>query len=202
MLTRTIFTLLFAAAFTPARAAIELPPVPHEATEEGFTYKQLLFKDGKRQVVYQMPPQWTYRPREGGAQLVPPNAEFVEALILAAPRPALNPLDEKGMEEAKQELVHNLPQGSQLVSIVSEERNPVLLNNKPSYEVIVTYQLMGEKFVRSALLTNFTDMQVSFRLTARKIDFERLHQAFRLSILSWHWVEPAATGTGPVTASN
>jgi hypothetical protein len=199
---RTILALLIAVALTPARAAIELPPVPHESTEEGFTYQKLLFKDGKRQVVYQLPPKWTFRAREAGVQLTPPNAPFAEAVILAAPQPGLPRLDEKGIEEGKQEFLRTLPPGAQLVSIVSEQSNPVLLDNKPSYEVIASYQLMGEKFVRSALFTNFADMQVSFRLTARKSDFEKLHQTFRFSILTWHWEDrPNAPDAGPLTAS-
>lgn len=202
MLTRTILALLLAAACPSIRAAIEFPPVPHEATYEGFTYHELIFKDGKRQVVYQLPTQWAYRSKDGGVQLVPPKTEFAEAVIQAAPRPALKPLDERSIEEAKQDFLRNLPPGSQLVSIVSEQRNPVLLENRPSYEVIASYQLMGEKFVRSALFTNFFDMQVSFRLTARKNDFERLHQTFRSSILSWHWLDrPDARDTAPLTAS-
>jgi hypothetical protein len=201
MLSRTTLALLIATVLTTARAAIELPPTPHESTCEGFTHKELHFKDGKRQAVYQLPKGWAFRPREDGVKLVPPDS-FADAVILAGAQPGSQPLDEKGIEEGKQEFLRTLPPGSQLVTIVSEQRNPVLLDNKPSYEVIATYQLMGEHFVRSALFTKSLDTQVTFRLTARKSDFEKLHQAFRISILSWHWVDrPDAPETGPLTAS-
>jgi hypothetical protein len=201
MLSRTTIALLLTAVLTTARAAIELPPTPHESTCEGFTHKELHFKDGKRQAVYQLPGGWTFRPREGGVKLVPPDP-FADAIILAGSQPGSQPLDEKAIEEAKQEFLRTIPPGSQLVTIVSEQRNPVLLDNKPSYEVVASYQLLGEHFVRSALFTKSLDTHVTFRLTARKSDFEKLHQTFRSSILSWHWVDrPDAQEAGPLTAS-
>jgi hypothetical protein len=198
---RTLLPLLLATALTTAGAAIELPPTPHESTCEGVTFKELLFKDGKRQVSYQLPREWAYRPKEGGVQLMPPKAPFAEASIRVVPLPAQRRFDEKSIEEAREGFLSSLPSGAQLVTLVKEERNPVLLENQPSYEVTATYHLMGEIFLRSALFTNLSDMQVSFSLTARKSEFETLHGVFRRSILSWQWVEPAVTGAGPVTAS-
>lgn len=203
MFSRTILTLLLATACATARAAIELPPTPHESTCEGFTFKELLFKDGKRQVTYQLPREWTYRPKEGGVQLTPPKTSFAEALIRVASLPAPQRLDEKSIEAAKQAFLGGLPPGAQLVSVVKEEQNPVLLDNKPSYEVTATYQIMGEIFLRSALFTNLSDTQVSFSLTARKSEFESLHGLFRRSILSWQWSEesPAPARNEPVIAT-
>jgi hypothetical protein len=189
MLLRPLLPLLLATALTTARAAIELPPTPHESTCQGFTFKELLFKDGKREIVYQLPREWSYRPRADGVQLTPPKASFAEAVIRVAPLPVPQPLDEKAIEAAKQAFLGSLPPGSQMVSIVKEERNPVLLDNKPSYELTATYQVLGETFLRSALFTNLSETQVSFSLTARKRDFEALHGVFRQSILSWGWRE-------------
>jgi hypothetical protein len=35
-------------------------------------------------------------------------------------------------------------------------------------------------------------MQLSFRLTARRADFETIQKQFRSSIFSWHWVDRSA----------
>jgi hypothetical protein len=74
--------------------------------------------------------------------------------------------------------------------VEEEIANPVLLGGNASYEVIVSYQSMGEKFFKSTLFVNLRDTQLVFRLTARKDDFQALHREFKVSILSWHWIGP------------
>jgi len=67
----------------------------------------------------------------------------------------------------------------------------VLLDGNGSVEITVSYQLMGEKFLRSAIFVNLPHAQLVFRLSARKDDFQPLHRDFKASILSWHWVDQA-----------
>jgi hypothetical protein len=192
--------LLLAVSVATSRAAIDLAPTPHEYTNEGYTFKELLFKDGKRQINYLLPNQWSYRPAGNGVLLTPPKSINAEAVILATPLAKPEVLDEKGMAAAKERVLSSLPSGSQTIKVVQEEQNPVLLDNKPSYEVTVSYQVMGETFLRSQLFTNNGDSQVSFRFTARKSDFEALHNTFRCSLLSWQWTGPE-TATAPVAVA-
>ena len=197
MLSRTVLLLLLTAALTTARAAIDLTPTPHETTCEGFTFKELLFKDGKREILYQLPNKWVYRPGGDGVHLTPetPRADaIIQASTLSAPQR----FDEKSVEAAKKQFLGSLPPGSQMISVVTEEQNPVPFSGNPTYEFFVSYQIIGETFVRSALFTNVADTQLCFRLTARKSDFEVLHRSFRASILSWRWLEQPVT----VTAAN
>ena len=199
MFHRTIL-LLFAVSLATSRAAIDLAPTPHEYTCEGFTFTELLFKDGKRQINYLLPNQWSYRAAGNGVLLTPPKSVNADAVILATPLAKPEVLDEKAMAAARERFLSSLPSGSQMIKVVQEEQNPVLLDNKPSYEVIVSYQIMGETFLRSQLFTNNGDTQVSFRFTARKVDFEKLHQVFRGSILSWQWTEPQPDSAHVVAA--
>jgi hypothetical protein len=190
MLSRTILFFLLAAAFTTARAGIDLTPRPHETTCEGFTFKELLFKDDKGQILYQLPNKWTWRAGADGVHLTPPGIVNADAVIQATPLAKPQPLDEKGIDSARQQLLASVPPGSQMIAVVKEEQNAVPFNGNPTYEIQVSYQVIGATFLRSVLFTNVGDTQLSFRLTAHKSDFEPLHDLFRRSILSWQWIEP------------
>jgi hypothetical protein len=174
--------------------AINPAPTVTTSTCEGITFSELVFKDGDRKVSYQLPMQWTYRLRDGGIQLTPPEKPFADAMIRIVPLPKAHSLDEKAVEAFKDRFLNSLPSGSQLVKVLLEEQNPVLIENSPSYEITATYHIMGETFMRSGLVTNLSDTQLSFNFTARKADFDALHRAFRASLISWQWVEkPSAT---------
>ena len=186
---RILLTFILAVSVATARAAIDLTAVPRETTFEGFTFKELLFKDGPGQIVYQLPNKWTYRAGAGEVRLTPPDSPDAEALIQAVALPGPLPLDGKAIEAAKQQLLSNVPPGSQMVVLVKEEPNTVPLNGHPTYEIVVSYQVIGQTFLRSCLISNVGETQLRFRFTARKSDYEKVYPAFRSSILSWQWIE-------------
>ncbi|MFL6590592.1 MAG: hypothetical protein ACJ8M4_10520 [Chthoniobacterales bacterium] len=192
---------LLTAASPYASAAVEPKATVVETSCEGFSHKELSFKDGDRRVSYELPDKWNYR-GENGIQLTVPDKPFAEALIRMAPLPKPQPLEEKDIEAAKQRFLASLPPGAQMVKLVEEEANPLILNNSPSYEFTVSYKVMGETFLRSALFTNVFDTQFVFVFTARTSDFDVLHRAFRSSLVSWQWREnqPAVVAQlpGPV----
>ena len=78
---RTLLALILTACAVTTRAAIDLTAVPHETTCEGFTFKELLFKDGPSQILYQLPNKWAYRAGTGEVRLTPPDSPDAEALI-------------------------------------------------------------------------------------------------------------------------
>lgn len=192
---RILLLLVLVGGIGTARAAIDLTPVPHETTCEGVTFKELLFKDGPRQILYQIPNKWTYRAVAGEVRLSAPDLRDADAVIQAAPLAAGQHLDEKAIAAAKNELLSKLPSGSQMITVVSEEPNAVPLNGNPTYLIVVSYQVMGQTFLRSCLFSNVGDTQLSFRFTARKSDYEKVYPAFRSSILSWQWLAPSSPAT-------
>jgi hypothetical protein len=184
-----LLLVLFAA--TSAKA-LDLTPVVSEYVAEGITFRQLTFKDGKRQVVYEPPQRWTCRGSGSSLQLTPPNAERADAAIQTVESSSPQSFDEKTRTALKEQFVRALPPGSQTIAVINEEQNPVVLENSASYAVTGTYQVIGETFVRSVVFVNLPGTQLTFKFTARKADFENLHKAFRSSILSWHWVDRSA----------
>ena len=194
--TSTISVLVLTTALT-ARSAIDLTPVATEYVAEGIKYQQLRFRHDKQRIEYEPPRGWTFHGGANQLSLNPPKKNFAEAVIQSGPLAAPQPLGKKAIKAFEQQLIASLPVGSQFVTVMSEEQNTILLDRHPSFEVTVSYQLMGEKFLRSGLFVNLADTQLIFTSTARKDDFEPLHHEFKTSISSWHWIaaEDAAAPT-------
>jgi hypothetical protein len=195
---RSIIAVIIATAATGASAGIDLTPAVGEYVAEGVKFQQLTFQYNKQRIEYEPPRAWIF---DGGAtalHLKPPLKSFAEGIIEAEPLSKPQILDENVQKTFEQKLLANLPAGSQLVKVEQELESPVLLNGNRTFEVVVSYQLMGEKFIRSALFAALPDVQLTFRFTARKGDFDALHREFRASILSWHLLE--ATGPQPQVA--
>jgi hypothetical protein len=185
----TIALISLVAAFT-ARGAIDLTPSAAEYVSLGIKYRQLIFEDNKRRIEYELPTNWSFDGVSNQLHLKPPGKSFAEAAITAVPLDRPQPLDDETVKLLGQQIIASLPVGSQFAKVEEEIANPVLLGGNASFEVTVSYQSMGEKFFRSALFVNLRDTQLVFRLTARKDDFQALHREFKVSILSWHWIEP------------
>jgi hypothetical protein len=189
MIFRSTIALVVWGAVFSANAGLDLTPAVSEYVAEGMKFQQLTFQYDKQRIEYELPHGWSFDGNSTALHLKPPRKNFAEAVVEAEPLSKPQPLDENVRKILEQRLIANLPAGSQLVKIEQEIESPLLLNGNRTFEVILSYQLMGEKFIRSALFANLADVQLTFRLTARKDDFDPLHQEFRASILSWHPVE-------------
>lgn len=99
------------------------------------------------------------------------------------------PLDEKAIAAFREQVLAGLPGGSQAAAIVSEEQNAVSIEGSVSHGITVSYQALGQTFLRNVIIANRPDMQLTFRITAPKDRFDAVQKAFRASIFSWHWVE-------------
>ena len=190
--TIALFLLLLAAT---SNGGIDLTPSPTEYVANGMKFQQLIFQDDKRRIEYEPPRDWSF---EGGANQLrlKPKKNFAEAFITATPLTKPQAFDENTIKALEQQFIAGLPVGSQFAKVEDEVASPVLLDGNASFEVTVSYQLTGEKFVRSAIFANVRDTQLVFRLNARKDDFQSLHREFKTSIFSWHWIEPAQASPG------
>lgn len=191
---RAVLAISIACAVT-ARAALDLTPAVRDYVAEGITFRQLLFKDGDRTVRYEPPLGWSYANLGGQLRFTPTKTEGAVAVITAN-RPAAGAANT--IEGFQQSFRAMLPPTAQKVEIASEAANPLLLDGKIStYEITATYQLTtGERYLTSVLFADAGEVQLAFRISAHKTDFDRLHMAFRSSLLSWHWNEAGSTGQG------
>jgi hypothetical protein len=199
---RATFLGLLSLLTATAQAHIDLTPTPTEYVAEGITFRRLIFRQADNSSVRYEPPRgWTCRGGGDQLQLTPGDATRAQAAIQAVPLAAAQALDDKSTALLREEFLNNLPPGSQLIKLLKEEQNPVVLDNKLSYAVTASYQILGETFVRSTVFTNLGNTQLRFTINSRQSDFERLQQNFRRSIFSWQRLDPAVTTPGQTTAS-
>src|SRR5256885_8504662 len=184
-----------------ATAAIDLTPEVSDYTAEGVKFQQLTFGDSKKRIEYEPPRGWTFDGGSRELRLLPPKKNYAEAVIQTATLSKPQALDENVRNNLKERVLAGVPGGSQLVKAERETESPILLSGNPTFEIILSYHLMGEKFFRRALFSNIGDVQMTFRRSARKDDFERVYQEFRTSLLSWHWIEPERQATQSVSSN-
>jgi hypothetical protein len=79
------------------------------------------------------------------------------------------------------------------VCVVKHELNPVPMGANASLEIVISYSALGRIFQKSVIIVQTADQQLVFRLSAPKGDFAALNDAFRRSIGSWQWIEPAVS---------
>src|SRR6476646_2496888 len=178
--------------FSQAFAGLDLTPSTTEYTEDGTTYRVVDFKNGDGVVKFYPPEGWLVRGQKTRLQLTPQKS-LSEGVVEVNPLVAPQPLDENVVVAFRQGVLAALPPGSSNPKIISEAPNTLMPGGKPSFEILISYQLWGKGFQRSVLLVNGPLEHLVFRFTATKEDFEVLHNAFRRSVASWQWVDKPAT---------
>lgn len=187
--------LFFAIGIASARAAIDFTPMLKEYTAQGFTYRQVTFKNDQGSVTFSPPQGWIIRGSKDRLQLNPPNKNFIEAIIQAAPLGALPQFNEATLKALEQQVLREAPAGSQAPQIIKREENPVVMGRNLSFEFVLSYQTLGQIFQKSVIFVNCADQQLVFRFTAPKAEFDKFNTDLRRSIASWQWIEPSPSAT-------
>ena len=176
-----------------ANAAIDFTPVVEEYTSQGFVYRKVTLR-GERGVIRFVPPLgWNVRGTKELLQLYPPNQTLAEATMSARTVSAPISFDAAMIETLEQQALGTAPPTSQAARVVKHELNPIPMGANPSLEIIISYSALGRIFQKSVIIVQVGDQQLVFRLSAPKEHFDALDQAFRRSIGSWQWIEPAAS---------
>ncbi len=89
------------------------------------------------------------------------------------------------MKELQAQAMRTIPAGSEEITLVAEEQNPVRFLGHDSYGVTINYLLHGHAFTCNVLFANLEDSQVRFRFVARKDEFEKVFRNFRGSLFSF-----------------
>ena len=202
-LIRTAISLASFLALVPlAEAQIDFTPTVTQYTSEGAQYSSVRFKDDKRRVNIVLPRLWSCSGDAAKLQITPPNQSFAEGVIQAVPTKDFLRFDEVALKGLEQQVLATLPPGSQGAALVTQRENPIILNQNLSYEFVVSYQTLGRTFQRNVIFVNCPGQQLIFRFSAPKEVFAPLNAAFRQSLYSWEWKEPAVSaGAGTFTAS-
>ena len=174
---------LFAAS---ARADLQLSPRTFESWVDGAKINLVVFSDGSgKDVTYGPPTGWEYSGSSARFTLRPPNKGQAEGTIVrvSLDRPAV--FDEQTMKKLAAEVLACVPRGSTNVTLVSQEKNPLLIERKETFLVIVSYTFYGENYERSMMFLNRGNEQVRFQFVSRAADFKALQAAFQRSHFTW-----------------
>jgi hypothetical protein len=168
-----------------AHAELDLTPKVSKYELDGVKFKQLAFSDGGNTVTYAPPRGWDY---SGGATqltLRPPGKSQAEAKItkVALSQPAS--FDEETVKKLVEEAIAFVPRGSTDIQLVSQEKNPLMIERKETFLATLTYNFYGGTYNRSILFLNRGTEQIQFQLTCRQADFKELQKAFLGSQYSW-----------------
>lgn len=187
MKTLSLLLLLSSVSASSLHAGIDFTPGTSERTLAGIKFKQLNFHEKGRTITYEQPIGWTYSGGGSGIKFIPPNVPLAAGVIEQSALPAPQAFDGEYKKTLQQRTLAAVPPSSQNAALVSDESDPILVNNNSTYEVTVSYQAFGQEFMMSVLYLNLPDTQLRFRAVAPKADFEQVHNAFRSSLLSWQW---------------
>ena len=170
---------------TSACAGLDLTPQPSEYELDGVKFKQLAFADGSKMATYSPPRGWDYSGNAAQLVLRPPNKEKAEAKITETTLSQPGSFNEETIKKLVQEAMASVPDGSTNIQLVSQEKNPLIIERKETLLVLLSYNLSGGAYSRSILFVNRGHEQIRFQLTSRQADFKELQKAFLGSQYSW-----------------
>jgi hypothetical protein len=182
----TLALALSSSAFIgSARADLKLVPTRDSYDLDGAKLERLLFSDGERTIMYTPPRGWQYFGTDDRLVLHPDGAGRTEAEIRVMKLPAPYSFDDDAMGRLAQEAFASVPGDARNISIVSQDKNPLLIERKETFLLVIKYDFNGESFLRSIMFINRKNEQLRFQLTAPQRIFAPLQQAFRSSHYSW-----------------
>jgi hypothetical protein len=168
-----------------ARAELQLTPRVAEYKGDGATLKHLEFYDSGKTVTYQSPHGWDYSGNSTQLTLRPPNKAQAEATITRVPLSKPGSFDEESLKKLVSDAVAQVPKGSENISVVSQEKNLVMIEHKETFLITLSYAFYGQKYGRSILFLNRDNEQIRCQLTCHEVDFKELHRVFLASQYTW-----------------
>jgi hypothetical protein len=169
-----------------AQAELLLNPQTGVYDMDGFKFERLVVYDGSQKITYSPPMGWHYSGQDDRLKLWPPHGTEAEAIITRRKMAEVIPFDEAGIKSLTDDVVAALPPGSRRVKIVSQVKDPVIIEAKGTYLCVVEYEKSSTLWSRSVLFLNRSATeQLQFQLTSRREDFARLEKAFQESQFSW-----------------
>jgi hypothetical protein len=168
-----------------ASAKLDLTPGEGEKELDGAKIHQLVFLDGGQRITYSPPRGWQY---SGGGNrlglrpgLVPDAEASIRVVDLVEPQV----LDAATTKKLTAAAMAGLPGGAVNVALISEDKNPILIEQKETFLVVLHYDYYGVSYARSLLFVNRRNEQLQFQLTAPRKSFPQLQKEFFGSQFSW-----------------
>lgn len=179
---RTVLVLIFLAGFAHA---LELTPRVEEYELDGVKRHQLVFADGERRVTYTPPRKWQYSVSGNRLVLHPEFGSVAEAIITVSKVSRPEVFDETTIKRLCDEVLASVPRGATNVTAVSQQLNPLLIEGKETFLVVINYDYYSARYAKSIMFLNRQSEQVRFELTSNREKFPDLQKAFLSSHYTW-----------------
>jgi hypothetical protein len=179
----TLGLSLFAAVV--AQGGLLLKPQTGEYELDGIKFRRVVFMDGEQRVTYAPPPDWEFSGDNDSFVLHPKRKSEAEAIVTHVNLPKPQVFDDETMLHLTAEVSNSLPAGATHPQLVAVEKNPVIIEHKETFLVVINYDFVGQPQTRSVMFLNRTNEQIRFQLTCRRGDFKELQKAFLGSHFSW-----------------
>ena len=176
-------TLLLIAAATVTHA-LDFRPIVIESAGEGGKYSYLQFRDQGKTVTYMPPKAWLYSGQASRLGLAAPGTAGAEIDISALPLKESMAVESSNFRAFAELARRSLPAEASKVELADVTYNPLNLDGHRTIEMIFTYVIFGGPVKVSLLYAVRENELLCFRVVARPEDFDRLHQAFKLSLHS------------------
>jgi hypothetical protein len=187
MVHRTVTLVLVGVlAASVARADLQFDAKVADYELEGMKLKQLVFSDGSgKKITYSPPAGWSWSSNSKKLTLWPNHVAEASGTISRQALSQPDTFDADSVKKLTESALAALPSGSTDVTIVSQEKNPLIIERKETFLVTLSYTFGGEKFESSTLFLNRGSEQVRFQFVSRQSDFNNLQRAFQGSQYSW-----------------
>lgn len=168
-----------------SKAEVLLTPRLSSYELEGVRFSQLAFSDGAKEVNYSPPAGWDTSGSASKLVLRPKDKAQAEGSVTRYPLPSPTTFDEPTMKKLAAQALASVPAGSINVELVSQEKNPVVIEQKETFAVTMSYAFYGESYKRFVMFMNRGEEQFCFQFGARSAEFDALQRAFLASQFSW-----------------
>jgi len=182
-----ILLLLLLVLFPALTRAIDFSPIMQDR-HRMMGDLRVLFQDCEHKCSYVPPKGWAYYGNKEKLSLEANDRSHAIASIEQVPlkTPAL--FDEETIKTLQNEMLKELPEGSQDLKVVRVESNPLLIDDHETVEITVNYCFLGRDRMKSVLFANLGASQLRFTLSTLSPEFENAHEVFRRSYYSWQWL--------------
>lgn len=168
-----------------AQADLDLTPRVEEYQLDGLKLRQIVFADGERRVTYTPPRKWEYSGGGNRFVLHPASESVAEATITVSKVPRTEVFDETTTKRLCQDALSTVPSGATNVTLVSQQMNPLIIERKETFLVVINYDYYSYPYARSVMFLNRQKEQIRFQLTCDRNSFRDLQKAFEGSHYSW-----------------
>jgi hypothetical protein len=168
-----------------AHADLDLTARLEQYDLDGVKRQQLVFADGDRRVSYTPPKNWEYSGAGSRFVLHPASQSGAEAVIAVTKLSAAEVFDQTTTKRLSDEVLASVPRGATNVTLVSQQLNPLLIERKETFLVVISYDYYSQPYQRSEMFLNRNNEQVCFQLTCYRNAFRELQKAFESSHYSW-----------------